>query len=105
MLLVIQAGKTALQGDLTLDEPDADRPGLMTAMDSLNDRFGRGSVALASAGLAGDRRSWVMKRDSKTPNYTTHWADMPVAGLSTQPHLNPFSCICPIASLRHNTYS
>ena len=30
----------------------------MSAMDSLNDRFGRGSVALSSAGLAGDRRSW-----------------------------------------------
>ena len=79
MLLEIQAGNTALQGELALDEPSADRPGLMSAMDSLNDRFGRGSVALAGAGLAGDRRTWVMKQDFNTPNYTTHWADMPVA--------------------------
>ena len=79
MLLEIQAGTTAVQGELALDEPGDDRPALMSAMDSLNDRFGRGSVALASAGLAGDLRSWVMKQDFKTPNYTTHWADMPVA--------------------------
>jgi DNA polymerase V len=79
MLLDIQAGNTAVQGELALDEPGDDRPGLMSAMDRLNDRFGRGSVALASAGLAGDRRSWVTKQDFKTPNYTTHWADMPVA--------------------------
>lgn len=79
MLLDIQAGNTALHGELALDEPGADRPGLMSAMDSLNERFGRGSVALASAGLAGDRRLWVMKQDFKTPNYTTRWADMPVA--------------------------
>jgi DNA polymerase V len=63
MLLEIQAGNTALQEELALDESGADRAGLMFAMDSLNDRFGRGSVALASAGLAGDRRSWVMKPD------------------------------------------
>ena len=79
MLLEIQAGNTALQGELALDEPGDGRPGLMSAMDRLNDRFGRGSVALASAGLAGDRRSWVMNQDFTTPNYTTHWADMPVA--------------------------
>ena len=79
MLLEIQAGTAAVQGELALDEPADERPGLMSAMDRLNDRFGRGSVTLASAGLAGDRRSWVMKQDFKTPNYTTHWAEMPVA--------------------------
>jgi DNA polymerase V len=79
MLLDIQAGNTAVQGELALDERVEDRPGLMSTVDRLNDRFGRRSVALASAGLAGDRRSWVMKQDFKTPNYTTHWADLPVA--------------------------
>jgi DNA polymerase V len=79
MLLEIQPGSVAVQGELALDESGADRPGLMSALDRLNDRFGRGSVALASAGLAGDQRSWVRKQDFKTPNYTTHWADMPVA--------------------------
>ena len=79
MELDIQAGSAAVQCELVLDKPGGDRPGLMSAMDSLNDRFGRGSVAMASAGLARDRRSWVMKQDLKTPNYTTHWADMPVA--------------------------
>ena len=72
--LNIQAGTAAVLG-----EPADQRPGLMSAMDRLNDRFGRGSVALSSAGLAGDRRSWVMKQDFKAPNDTAHWADMPVA--------------------------
>ena len=79
MLLEIQSGNTAVQGELALDEPGDDRPGLMSAMDRVNDWFGRGSVALASAGLDRDRRSWVIKQDFKTPDYTTHWANMPVA--------------------------
>ena len=63
-----QSGKVEIRADL-----DA------ASVFSLNDRFGRGPVALASTGLAGDRRTWVMKQDFKTPNYTTHWADMLVA--------------------------
>ena len=52
---------------------------LMAAMDTLNDRFGRGTVHLASAGLGGDARSWTMKQQWRTPQYTTCWEDLPVA--------------------------
>ncbi len=46
------------------------------AVDSLNDRYGCSTVALASAGLARGNRRFDMKRERKTPEYTTKWADM-----------------------------
>jgi DNA polymerase V len=67
------------QGELALDDAATDRTGLMTAMDGLNVRFGRGTVLMASTGNRGAQRTWVMKQERKTPDYTTSWADMPTA--------------------------
>ena len=78
MLLDLQAGDVD-QKELELDGSSVDRSALMGALDTLNDRFGRSTVALASAGVAGDKRRFVMKRERKTPEYTTRWADMPTA--------------------------
>jgi len=50
----------------------------MTAMDDLNQGYGRSTVFMASAGLAGERRAWTMKQERRTPGYTTCWADIPV---------------------------
>lgn len=69
------------QGELAL-EKDTERvagSGLMAALDRLNDRYGRGTVQVASAGLGGDARSWTMKQQWRTPQYTTRWEDLPVA--------------------------
>jgi DNA polymerase V len=67
------------QGELDLeDDRSEDRTKLMGALDSLNQRFGRGTVRMASAGLAGDKRQWSMKQERRTPGYTTRWADIPV---------------------------
>lgn len=69
------------QGELALED-DASRAGsgrLMAALDGLNDRYGRGTVQLASAGLGGDARSWTMKQQWRTPQYTTRWDHLPVA--------------------------
>ncbi|MBC5783588.1 Y-family DNA polymerase [Ramlibacter sp. USB13] len=71
-----------VQGELALDGDAAAWPSgnnLMAAVDRLNDRFGRGTVQLASAGLGGDARSWTMKQQWRTPQYTTRWQDLPVA--------------------------
>ena len=78
MLLDLQAGDVE-QGELDLGEPGADRTQLMGTIDALNNRYGRSTVALASAGLAGSRRAWVMRQELKTPDYTTRWADLPTA--------------------------
>jgi DNA polymerase V len=46
----------------------------MTTLDKLNRKFGKGTIKLASEGT---KRSWVMRRDLKSPNYTTEWKDLP----------------------------
>ncbi|WP_210546749.1 Y-family DNA polymerase [Rhodoferax sp. PAMC 29310] len=79
MLLGLQPD-TVQQGELALEEDEEeDRGRLMTTLDGLNLRYGRGTVLLASAGLASDNRVWAMKQERRTPGYTTCWADMPVA--------------------------
>jgi DNA polymerase V len=55
-----------------------DRTKLMTAVDGVNRRFGRGALHLASAGLDGERRLWSMKQERRTPRYTTEWNEMPM---------------------------
>jgi len=52
---------------------------LMRAMDALNDRYGRGAVHIASTGTGAHARAWTTKQQWRTPQYTTRWADVPVA--------------------------
>lgn len=61
------------------DDEVPDRSALMTTLDGINRKYGRGTVLMASAGLAGDARAWSMKQERRTPAYTTCWEDMPVA--------------------------
>lgn len=49
---------------------------LMRVMDSINRRMGKGSVTIAASGT---HRRWAMRRDNKSPNYTTDWNELPVA--------------------------
>ncbi|MCV2350826.1 Y-family DNA polymerase [Paucibacter sp. Y2R2-4] len=51
---------------------------LMSAMDAVNRRYGRGSLKLAGAGLEMDRKGWTMKQERRTPQYTTCWGDIAV---------------------------
>ena len=67
------------QGELDLEPEPAAQGYLMQALDKLNDRYGRGTVVLASAGLKGPKRDFEMRQDLLTPQYTTRWADLPVA--------------------------
>ena len=78
MLLDLQDGGIE-QGELDLEpEPEA-RGQLIGTLDKLNDRYGRGTVSLASAGVKGPKRNFEMTRNLLTPQYTTSWADLPVA--------------------------
>ena len=79
MMLDLQSNAVQ-QGELDLQADEAkDRSRLMSALDGINDRYGRGTVLMASAGLAGDKRAWSMKQERRTPGYTTRLEDMPVA--------------------------
>jgi DNA polymerase V len=80
ILLDLQPARR-VQGELAMEGepawPGASR--LMATLDRLNDRHGRGTVQLASAGVGGAARSWTMKRQWRTPQYTTRWDDLPLA--------------------------
>lgn len=78
MLLALQPD-TLRQQELDLEGDDAqDRRHLMSALDSVNRRYGRGTLKMASAGLASSLRVWAMKQERRTPRYTTRWEDIPV---------------------------
>ena len=79
MLMDLQADSIC-QGELDLESDEVlDHSKLMATLDGLNLRFGRGTVLMASAGLAGGRRGWVMKQERRTPAYTTCWDDIQTA--------------------------
>ena len=66
------------QAELDLEPEPRDKGRLMATMDKLNHRYGKGTMLLASAGLAGERRTWTMQQSRRTPAYTTRWEDMPI---------------------------
>lgn len=78
MLLDLQDGGVE-QGELELEPEAAARRHLMSTLDRVNNRYGRGTLLLASAGLKGPRRDWEMTQNLLTPRYTTSWLDLPVA--------------------------
>jgi DNA polymerase V len=79
MLLELQPDSMQ-QHELDLEDDNVeDRGKLMSALDGLNQRFGKGTVLMASAGVEGNHRVWSMKQERRTPGYTTRWEDMPVA--------------------------
>jgi DNA polymerase V len=84
MLLDLTRAKPE-QGHLFLPEtPAADA--LMDALDAVNRRFGKRTVTLAAEGTggAGGRhdtetgQDWAMRRQHKSPAYTTRWTDLPI---------------------------
>ena len=46
---------------------------LMSVMDQINARMGRGTLKLASEGF---KQTWKMKQGNKSPNYTTNWDEL-----------------------------
>jgi DNA polymerase V len=56
---------------------------LMEAVDHINREHGKEAIGLAAAGLPdGDGnlgREWTMKRQKRSPRYTTQWDELPVA--------------------------
>ena len=89
VMLVELESEDLVQGVFDFDAPVAegqrtsavprDRSKLMSAMDAVNGRYGRGSLKLAGVGLAKERKAWGMKQERRTPQYTTSWDEMPIA--------------------------
>lgn len=53
-----------------------DHSRLMRVVDQINDNWGKGTLHLAAEGV---RKDWSMKREKKSPAYTTRWTELPVA--------------------------
>ncbi len=66
------------QGELPLDDDGEASARLMTAVDAINDRYGQGSIRVASAGVQGEKREFEMRQQLRTPRYTTRWDELPV---------------------------
>jgi DNA polymerase V len=48
-------------------------PRVMAALDSINQRFSPDSISVAAKGIQG---KWQMRREMKSPSYTSSWLDM-----------------------------
>ncbi|SFE94175.1 DNA polymerase V, partial [Phytobacter palmae] len=55
--------------------PRADSEQLMTLLDQLNAKEGKGTLYFAGQGI---QQQWQMKREMLSPRYTTRFSDLPV---------------------------
>ncbi|MGQ3890201.1 DUF4113 domain-containing protein [Legionella sp. CNM-1927-20] len=49
---------------------------VMLLMESINKRYGTRTIRLAAEGF---QKKWTMKREMKSPCYTTCWSELPYA--------------------------
>jgi len=76
VLLMTLQPKGTIQTSL-FDEPEdqAKSDSMMRVMDAINRKMGKGSVNVASSGV---KQRWAMRRERKSPSYTTEWNELPV---------------------------
>jgi DNA polymerase V len=76
ILLMGLEDKDALQATLFDDLlAEAKSARLMLAMDAINARMGSDTVSSAAAGI---HKRWRMRRERKSPDYTTDWKALPL---------------------------
>jgi DNA polymerase V len=73
-------GEAGEQMELALSLPAGrrDRERLMGALDSVNGRWGRGTLVLGSGVSPRAGHGWAMRQERRTPAYTTCWDEMPI---------------------------
>ncbi|WP_353364425.1 DUF4113 domain-containing protein [Acidovorax sp. FG27] len=78
MLLDLQP-ETVHQCELPLEEEfGQDKSRLMSALNAINGRYGKGTLHVGATGIADSRREWVMRQERRTPRYTTRWDELPL---------------------------
>lgn len=70
-LVPSQGQQTDLFG---FNQGDSKSAKLMDTLDSINQKYCKGTIKLASEGV---HKAWVMKRGMKSPNYTGDWNELP----------------------------
>lgn len=82
VLLVDLARPADLPADLfSVAAPSARQDKLMAALDEANGRFGSGAVQL---GLSAPAARWRMRRQAKTPSWTTSWTEIPTVTVAPE---------------------
>jgi DNA polymerase V len=78
LLDLIERGKRqgSLLDIITPDEQKEKDKKLMSALDAVNNRFGRGTVRFAAEGATD--APWHMKQTRRSPKYTSAWDDLPI---------------------------
>ena len=73
-------GPDVHQDELAFEDPPARDLGLlMSTLDGINARYGKGTVHVASTGHTASSKDWGMRQDRRTPRYTTNWLEIPLA--------------------------
>lgn len=77
VLMVGLCPENTIQGHLWDNDEDWEKQKrLMSIMDEVNSRFGRGTIEIAASGI---RQTWRMQSKWRSPRYTTCWQEIPVA--------------------------
>lgn len=78
VLLTGLESKGMLEATLFDDvEAESKSDSLMRVIDSINARMGKDKIASAAAGIT---KPWKMRRERKSPRFTTNWDDLPPVG-------------------------
>ena len=77
VLLMALQPKGTMQPTL-FDDPveQAKSDNMMSVMDRINRKMGKGTLTIAASGIT---KRWAMRRESKSPSYTTEWSELPEA--------------------------
>ncbi|CAH0300491.1 hypothetical protein SRABI83_04505 [Arthrobacter sp. Bi83] len=76
-IMVTDLRPTGIQKPLELFENLHEEGNIGPLVEEISRRYGRGAIGLGFAGLRSGV-DWSMKRDMRSPRYTTHWDEMPV---------------------------
>lgn len=77
VILMDLQSESVHQGELNFGAVPA-RNKLHKTLDDINQRYGKGTLAIASTGITQPLQEWHMKQERKSPNYTTNWNEMPI---------------------------
>jgi len=76
MLMALQAGQHRQETLFDDAQARARSTRVMGALDAVNRVWGRGTLRTAASGVS---KRWAMRSEKRSPRYTTHWKELPVA--------------------------
>ncbi|HSU46434.1 MAG TPA: Y-family DNA polymerase [Arthrobacter sp.] len=76
-LMLTDLRPTGKQPPLEPFENRHEERGIGPLLEDVSRRFGRGSIGLGYAGIKSGL-DWTMKREMRSPRYTTHWDELPL---------------------------